>query len=165
MFTVLNIYAGFINKHVALVAVEVRPSIQITFNQSFKLLLCPVRVRKPDAPSASTIRKVATHKTLTTTTMKFSAAAILLLYSPTYCRALFHSTGGPCTTMLTSGSNIQNAITNANTGDVICLASGVYKPSTTVTINKGVELRGPQSHVDPQVHRVHAFQSTRAKRL
>jgi hypothetical protein len=79
-------------------------------------------------------------------------AAILLLFAPAACKAgIFHSENGlSCDVTLTSGDDIQAAIVASFTGDVICLEAGLYEPSGTININKSIELRGPQSHVDPR---------------
>jgi len=65
--------------------------------------------------------------------------------------------GSDCTTILSSGGDIQAAVTNANPGDVICLEAGTYSPSATININQSVTIQGPQGGVDPRP----SFGSTR----
>jgi parallel beta-helix repeat protein len=84
--------------------------------------------------------------------MKIAFVAALLPLFARACKAdLFHSENGlSCDVTLTSGDVIQAAIDNSSPGDVICLEAGLYNPSVTININKSIELRGPQSHVDPR---------------
>lgn len=82
-------------------------------------------------------------------TKSFLAAAILGVLPS--CWGQFDSVlGTPCTVTLSAGDNIQAAIDSASNGDVVCLGAGTYAPLGTIDINKPLELRGPQSNVDPR---------------
>jgi len=63
---------------------------------------------------------------------------------------LFNSEAPPCTTTLNPGDDIQTAIENASSGDVICLNPGIYSPPAKISINKSITLQGPQAGVDPR---------------
>ena len=81
---------------------------------------------------------------------KYLLGAAVFGVAPSFGQQFASETGTPCTTTLAPGADIQLAINNASPGSVICLEAGTYTPTGTIELNKQIELRGPQSNVDPR---------------
>ena len=56
----------------------------------------------------------------------------------------------PCDVTLDPGAPLQAAVDAASPGDVLCRAPGVHALSSTLLLDAGITLQGPQFGVDPR---------------